>query len=95
METLKLMWKWIVGVLGTIVGLIMLKDFFQSDLKANAKNADTTLKSAVDDTKLQANAQAQSDVENSTKSLQGDLNKAKADAANQTVDQVQDFWKKS
>jgi len=94
MNKLKASWQWVVGIVGAIVGLLLLRDFFQKDLKADAKLADTKLKSAVLDEKEAANTKAQEENKNATAGLTDALKAAQAADKDQTPDQVEDFYKK-
>jgi hypothetical protein len=91
-DFIKKSWQWIVGVLGAIVGLLLLRNYFQRDLKADAKNAETNLKSAVIDEKLAANAKTQADLNNAATGLIEALNKDLKDAESATPDEVESFW---
>lgn len=46
-EWLKTNIKLVLSVLGTIAGYVLLKQYFQGDLKAKLKNADTKAQDAV------------------------------------------------
>jgi hypothetical protein len=94
MEKLKSMWQWIVGVLGAIIGLLMLRNYFQRDLKADAKLNDGRLQDAVIGAKVEANAQAQQEVKDSTARLQERLVADQKEQANKTPAEIEAYWAK-
>jgi hypothetical protein len=94
MNALKKSWQWVVGVVGAVLGLLLLRNYFQKDLKAKAKTADTDLKSAVIDAKLEGNTNAQADLDRQAKELL-ERNKANQEAASKASDaEISNFWNK-
>lgn len=94
MEFLKKTWKVIVAVVGGIVGLIMLKQFFQEDLKADAKLQETKLKNAVLEEKKSANSADIKALEESNKKALEDLSNNKKLGSLETKE-VEDYYKKN
>ena len=93
METLKKYWAYITAAVGAIIGLIMLKDFFQKDLKAEVKLTDTKIKDASLEAEKTVIDNKVEDLESANQKAQDDLEKAKADAAKASNTQIEDFYK--
>jgi hypothetical protein len=94
MNFLKKSWKFIVAVVGGIVGLIMLKQFFQKDLKADAKLQETKLKDAVLEEKKSANSADIKALEGSNKRALEDLSNNKK-LGSLEAKEVEDYYKKN
>ncbi len=73
MNFIKKTWKAIVAVIGAIIGLILLKDFFQKDLKADAKLSETKKEDAVIEEKKSTNNAEIKALESSIKEAQDKL----------------------
>jgi hypothetical protein len=95
METLKKSWKWVVGVVGAIVGLLMLRNFFQKGLKAELKNAETSKQDAVIETKKTQVVEDIKKIEAANKANADKLEADKKLAQGSNPSQVEDFWKKN
>jgi len=94
METFKKYWKLLVAAIGAILGLLFLRDYFQKDLKADAKLADTKLQDAIIDKKLKYNAQAQEEVKNSTTGLVEGLKEDLKSQDDKTPEEIEQYYKK-
>lgn len=91
MKFVKKFWKLIVSVIGAVLGLVFLKQFFQKDLKAKLNNANAEKDSAVLDSKI---ADTQADIK-----AESNKNNQLRDAANQptkalTPQEAEDYWNK-
>ncbi len=93
MNKLKAAWQWIVGAVGFLIGLILLKQYFQRDLKADAKLADTKLQDAVIDEKLKSNAQAQQEANNAATNLIEREKKALKDLNGKSPSEIEDYYR--
>lgn len=94
MNFLKKSWKFIVAVVGGIVGLIMLKQFFQKDLKADAKLQETKLNNAVLEEKKSANSADIKALEESNKKALEALSNNKKIGSLETKE-VEEYYKKN
>ena len=94
MEHLKKSWQWIVGVIGAIIGLLMLRDFFQKDLKAELKNAETSKEDAVIETKKTQVVEDIKKIEADNAALADKLKADQETASKLNPGSVEDFWKK-
>jgi hypothetical protein len=92
MNTIKKYWKAIIGVIGSIIGFILLRQFMQRDLKAALKNAETGAKSAVLDERANSLNRQASDL-----SIQNETLKAYTNKPASLVDPkaAEDYWKKN
>ena len=91
MSTLKRYWKAIAAALGSLIGLLLLRDFFQKDLKAKLNNADTDKQDALlDQQKNELEKQADS-LDKENEALRDKMDDK---AKKLSPDEVQDYWNK-
>ena len=95
METLKKAWAWIVGIIGAGIGIFMLRDFFQKDLKAELKNANTSKEDALLEQRKQDLFNKEQELKQDNNAETAKLNQAKDAAKKANSDQIEDFWKKN
>jgi hypothetical protein len=95
MNFIKKTWKAIVAVIGAIIGLILLKDFFQKDLKADAKLSETKKEDAVIEEKKSTNNAEIKALESSIKEAQDKLVADSKLAVSSDSKAVEDYYKKN
>lgn len=92
MEALRKYWKLILSVIGSIIGLVLFKDFFQKDLKAELKNADASKQDALLEQEKSRSKEEASKLDKDNAALRGDLKDPPKDMS---PDEVEDYWKKN
>lgn len=82
-------WKAILSVLGSILGLILFRQWNRKDLLADANTAKTDLKDAVLNEQKKEVQKDQAEVQKTTEALKSDLNKPVEDLS---PSDVEAFW---
>jgi hypothetical protein len=91
MQFIKRFWKQLLGAIGTIVGLIMLRQHFTKDLLAKLGLAKSEKDSAVLDEKIK---QQESAIASETKQSEQLRDSANQKAPNLDPKAVEDYWNK-
>lgn len=95
LEKLKQYYKQVAAVVGVVLGYVLLKQYFQKDLKADLINAKTEGKDAVLDQKLEHVKSEVSSLEKANEDAKSDLAKHYADLEKASNKEIEEYYKKN